>query len=62
MSSSKKLTCKGTLRPVLICLKTGTPTHVYTLHIHTGMGGGGEPERKLEGQQFTKLGRKYQHD
>jgi hypothetical protein len=22
----------------------------------------GEPERRLEGQQFTKLGRKYQHD
>ncbi len=24
--------------------------------------GGVEPERKLKGQQFTKLGRKYQHD
>jgi hypothetical protein len=31
--------------------------------IHTGKGGEGdiEPERRLEGQQFTKLGRKYQH-
>jgi hypothetical protein len=25
-------------------------------------GGRVEPERRLEGQQFTKLGRKYQHD
>jgi hypothetical protein len=24
-------------------------------------GGRVEPERRLEGQQFTKLGRKYQH-
>ncbi len=31
--------------------------------IHTGKGGGEiEPERRLEGQQFTKLGQKYQHD
>ena len=33
---------------------------------HTGSGGkwGGrfEPERRSEGQQFTKLGRKYQQD
>jgi hypothetical protein len=28
-----------------------------------GRGGGGvEPERRLEGQQFTKLGRKYKHN
>jgi hypothetical protein len=25
-------------------------------------GRGREPERRLEGQQFTELGRKYQHD
>jgi hypothetical protein len=25
-------------------------------------GGGVEPERRLEGQQFIKLGRKYQQD
>jgi hypothetical protein len=33
---------------------------VYSVLIHTGEEGGGrvEPERKLEGQQFTKLGRK----
>jgi hypothetical protein len=30
--------------------------------IHTGKGGGIEQERRLEGQQFTKLGQKYQHD
>jgi hypothetical protein len=29
--------------------------------IHTGKGGGGEPEKRLEGQQLRKLGRKYQH-
>ncbi len=39
------------------------PLLPYTL-IHTGKGGGGrvEPERKVEGQQFTKLGRKYHRD
>ncbi len=43
--------------------------HVYTaylLFINTGKGGDGgggcSPERSLEGQQFTMLGRKYQHD
>jgi hypothetical protein len=40
-------------------------THcLYILNFDTGKGGGGEggvePERRLEGQQFTKLGRKYQ--
>ncbi len=35
----------------------------YILYFDTGKGGGRvEPERRLEGQQFTKLGRKYQHD
>ncbi len=40
----------------------------YTLYtcilIHTGKGGEGEaePERGIEGQQFTKLCGKYQHD
>ncbi len=35
----------------------------YTI-LHMEGGGGGmraEPERRLEGHQFTKLGRKYQH-
>ncbi len=35
---------------------------VYSLLIHTGKGGRAEPERRLEGQEFTKLGRKCQHD
>ncbi len=36
---------------------------VYFFTQGRGEGGGRvEPERKLEGQQFTKLGRKYQHD
>jgi hypothetical protein len=41
-------------------------THCILVYIHTGKGGGGggrgEQERWLGGQQFTKLGRKYQHD
>ncbi len=37
--------------------------YVYTVYLFTQEGGGGvEPERRLEGQQFTNLGRKYQHD
>jgi hypothetical protein len=39
---------------------------VYIILINTDKGGGGmktvESERRLEGQQFTKLGQKYQHD
>ena len=37
---------------------------VNSILIHTGRGLGGrvEPERRFEGQQFTTLGRKYQHD
>ncbi len=37
----------------------------YKVHLFTkgrGVGERVEPERRLEGQQFTKLGRKYQHD
>jgi hypothetical protein len=38
--------------------------YVYTVYLFTqgGRKGGDEPERRLEGQQFTKLGQKYQHD
>ncbi len=68
----KKLTSKGTSRQVFICLRPRTPypppppLHtvyghtVYTVYLFT-QGRGGEriePERRLEGQQFTKLGRK----
>ncbi len=36
---------------------------VYTVLCYMeGGAGGGELERRLEGQQFTKLRRKYQHD
>jgi len=37
----------------------------YSILVHTEKGRKGvrvEPERRLEWQQFTKLGRKYQHD
>jgi hypothetical protein len=39
--------------------------YVYTVYLFTQERGEGlrvEPERRLEGQQFTKLGRIYQHD
>jgi hypothetical protein len=70
MLASKKITCKETLRPVFTCLtlKPRTLLHcirVYTVYLFTqGRWGRGrvEPESRLEGQQFTKLGRKYQHD
>jgi hypothetical protein len=69
----KKLTCKGILRQVFICLRTRTPylpspppftqcIRVNSTIIHTGNWGRGEyiePERRLEGQQFTKQGRIY---
>ncbi len=46
---------------------THTTHCLYMLYFDTGKGGGGwrvEPERRLrvEGQQFTKLGRKYQQN
>jgi hypothetical protein len=66
MSSSKKLTCRGTFRQVFICLRPRTPypppVHTVYLFAQERGGGGTEPERRREGQQFTKLGKKYQHD
>jgi hypothetical protein len=55
MSLSKKLTCKGALRQVFICLRgpephTPPPLHtvyVYTVYLFTRGGGGGG--RRLEG-------------
>jgi hypothetical protein len=47
---------------VFFCLRP--PLHTYFILIHTGKGVRGgrvEPERRLEGQQFTKLGKKYQN-
>ncbi len=56
------------MRQVFICFRPGTPTPPYTLYtcilctsLHREEGRV-EPERRLEGQQFTKLGRKYQRD
>jgi hypothetical protein len=71
MSSSNKFTRKGTLRQVIICRRPKTPyppppaplhsVYVYTVYLFTKGGGGGvEPARRGEGQQFTKQGRKYQ--
>ncbi len=69
----KKLTLKGALQQVFICLWPRKPypppplTHcilVYSTLIHTAKGGGGrvDPERRLEEQPFTKQGRKYKRD
>jgi hypothetical protein len=62
MLSSKKMTCKGTLRQMFICLRPRTPyppplhtVCVNTVHLFTLGGGGGELiSEKVEGQQLTK--------
>ncbi len=67
MSHLKKLTRKGTLRQVFDAPSYMTPspplTHSIRVQIYAGKGGGegwrDESERRLEGQQFTKLGQKY---
>ncbi len=66
----KKMTYKGTLRQVFICLKPKTlyppHTYLYAVYLFThGRGGGGlctKEKARREGLQFTKLGRKDQHD
>ncbi len=68
----KKLTYKGTLRQVFICWgpEPHTPPSftLYTCiqytysHRERGEEERVEPGRRFEAQQFTKLGRKYQHD
>jgi hypothetical protein len=65
----KILTCNGTLRQVFYCLRPRTlPPPPYTLYTRKQYtyshrkGGRAEPERRFEGLQFKKLGRKYQHD
>jgi hypothetical protein len=63
-ANSRHLT-KLTLWQVFICLRPRTPyPHTVFLFTQTqGSRGGGrvEPERRVEGKQFTKLGRNYQH-
>ncbi len=59
----KKLTGKGTLRQSLMP-KTPYPFHLHTVYVYTSTvylftqrRGRIEPERRSEGQQFTKMGR-----
>ncbi len=66
MSSSKKLTRKGTMRKVLICLKPRRPypplhsVYVYTVYIFTQGKGGGESStrEKLRRATVHKAGSK----
>jgi hypothetical protein len=64
----QKFTCKGTLQAG-VYLSEALPLllpHIppFTLHtcilIHTGKGGVELTREKVRGQQFTKLGQKYQ--
>jgi hypothetical protein len=71
MSSSKKLTCKGTLWQVLICLRPRIPyppPH-YTLYVHESSipihrgGGGVELNQREKGRGATvHKANIYQHD
>ncbi len=68
----KKLTSKGTLRQVFTCLRSRTlhTPHLHIIYMYSvylfsqgrGEGGRVKPEKRLEGQHSTQLGRKYQHD
>jgi hypothetical protein len=70
MSSSENITCKKRDFAAGVFLSEAQnpispPLHTIRVNTSTlGRWGGGrfEPERRGEGQQFTKLGRKYQHD
>jgi hypothetical protein len=73
MSSSKKIDLYRDFAASVYLSEAQNPiplfplTHcmsVYSILIHTRKGGRGRviPERRGEGQQFTKSGRKYQHD
>jgi hypothetical protein len=70
----KNLPVMGLCGLALICLRPRTQypslhsdtlfTNIQYTYSHREGGGGwrGEPVRRLEGQKFTTLGRKYQHD
>ncbi len=53
MSSSKKLTCKGTLGQVFICLRPRTPytLYVYTVYLFTHGRGEGRDLSQREGER-----------
>jgi hypothetical protein len=44
--------------PLTHCIRLYSILTVFTQE----RGGGAQPERRRKGKQFTKLGRKYQHD
>ncbi len=71
MPSSKKIDLKMNFAAVVHLSEARTPfppshtVYVYTVYLFTqtrGEKGRVEPERRLDGQQFTKLCPKYHHD
>ncbi len=67
----KLFTCEGDIAAGVYLSEAQNPIHppppctMYTCvqYIYSHMeGGGGGGERRLEGQQVTKLGQKYKHD
>jgi hypothetical protein len=70
MSSSKKISMVFAAGVYLSESQNPLPPPFHSVYANTvllftqgrGEEGRVEPERRLEGQQFTKLGRKYQHD
>jgi hypothetical protein len=68
MSSTKKINLLRDFAAGVYLSRAQNPldaVYVYTVPIPTYShreGGRFESERRLEGQQFTKLGRKYQYD
>ncbi len=70
MLSSKKIDMEFAAGDYLSEAQNPIPPPLHSVYANTVLlftqGGGEEgrvePERRLEGQQVTKLGRKYQHD
>ncbi len=65
MSSTKKTDLYRDFAAGVYLVFNPTPpplTHCIRILGNGGRGWRDEPERRLKGQQFTKLGRKYEHD
>ncbi len=58
----KNWSVKGLCGRCFICLRPPPLLWPHTGKVGRGGGGGDQPETRLAGKKFTKLGRKYQHD